>query len=48
MIAWAAGGLALILGGVAFSKQRGVLPVLGIITGVAGAGLSVLSAPPWV
>lgn len=48
LIAWAAGGLALVLGAVAFSKRRGALPVLGIVTGVAGAALSVLSAPPWV
>lgn len=48
MIAWAAGGLALLLGAVVFSKRRGVLPVLGIVAGVLGAGLSVLSAPPWV
>jgi len=54
MAAWGAGALALIMGAIAFAKQRvagreqGTLPVLAIVAGLAGAGLSVLSAPPWV
>lgn len=54
MIAWGAGGVAVIMGAIAFAKQRvagreqGTLPILAIVAGLAGAGLSVLSAPPWV
>jgi hypothetical protein len=54
MVAWGAGGVAVIMGAIAFMKQRvagrgqGTLPILAIVAGLAGAGLSVLSAPPWV
>ena len=54
MIAWGAGGVAILMGGIAFAKQRvagrgqGTLPILAIVAGLAGVGLSVLSGPPWV
>ena len=45
-IAWGAGGLALILGALAAAKsQKKGLPVVGIILGLAGAGLAFLSMP---
>ena len=54
MLAWGAGGLAILMGAIAFAKQRvagrgqGTLPILAIVVGLVGVGLSVLSAPPWV
>lgn len=53
LIAWIAGALAIVVGLLALQKQkaarvRGPLPVAAMVFGAAGAGLSVLSAPPWV
>ncbi len=42
-IAWGAGGLALVLGGVAYSKRKGVLPLVAAAAGGAGVALSFLS-----
>jgi hypothetical protein len=44
--AWAAGGLALVLGALALRKsQKKGLPAAAILLGLAGAGLSFLSMP---
>ncbi len=49
MIAWGAGALALVLGGVAMAKAKakGGLPIAAIVLGVVGIGATVLSSPPW-
>ena len=44
--AWAAGGLAVLLGAIAVRKsQNKALPAAAILLGLAGAGLSFLSMP---
>ncbi len=53
LVAWIAGGLALILGVLAYTKTREAriktpLPILAILLGLAGAGLAILSTPPWI
>jgi hypothetical protein len=47
LAAWGAGALAIILGAIAVSKRKGPIPMSAIVLGVAGAALTVLSAPPW-
>lgn len=46
-VAWACGGLALILGIVVMAKRRGtnLVPGLGALLGVAGAALTFLTLP---
>jgi hypothetical protein len=46
-VAWACGGLALILGVVVMAKRRGtnLIPGLGALLGVAGAALTFLTLP---
>lgn len=41
--AWGAGGLALVLGGVALAKKKGALPAIAMASGAIGAGLSFIS-----
>lgn len=46
-VAWATGGLALIIGVVAMAKRRGtnLVPALGALFGVAGAALTFMTMP---
>ena len=43
IIAWAGGGLAIVLAGVAYRKRKGPLPLVAIGAAVVGVGLSFLS-----
>jgi hypothetical protein len=42
-IAWGAGGLALVLGIVAYTKRKGPLPLVAAAAGAVGVGLSFLT-----
>jgi hypothetical protein len=52
LVAWAAGGLALVLGLIALAKRKSspipvALPSAALVAGLVGIGVSLLSTPPW-